>query len=102
MVTVITPDPGKPHVEIPAVQVPIDQGHDVCLPENQAGCVHGVPNPLQFFKVIFNTLIVCGCLGIVGLVNIKIMCRCMGHGGTGNGDGNYCEYPEGDQKSNAK
>ena len=39
--------------------------------------------PLKFFKVVFNTLIVCACLGIAGLVDIKIVCCCLGHGGIG-------------------
>ena len=56
MATVITPDPGKPHVEISAVKVPIDHGHDVCPPKTQASCVHVIPYPFQLFKVIFKLL----------------------------------------------
>jgi len=36
MAAVFTPDPGKPHVEISAVQVSIDHSHDVCPPETKA------------------------------------------------------------------
>lgn len=71
MAAFVTPDPGKPHVEIPAVQVFINHSHDVCPPEAQAGCIHAVPHPFQFFKMIFNTVIVCACLGVTRLVNIQ-------------------------------
>ena len=89
MPTVITPDPGKPHVEVPAVQVPVDLGHDVCPPETHTGCIHCLPNLFQFFKVIFNTFVICTCFRITGLVNIEIMCCCLGHGGTDNSNGLY-------------
>ncbi len=85
MAAFVTPDPGKPHVDIPAVQVFINHGHDVCSPETQAGCIHAVPHPFQFFKMIFNTFIVCACLGVTRLVNIKIICCWLGHGKTDNG-----------------
>lgn len=35
--------------------------------------------------MIFNTFVICACLGIVWLVNIKIMCCCLGQGKTDHG-----------------
>jgi hypothetical protein len=64
--------------------ISINHGHDVCPPEAQAGCVHVIPCPFQFFKMIFTTFVVCACLGITGLINIKIMCCWLDHGETDN------------------
>ncbi len=59
-------------MKITAIQVFIDHGHDICPPESIPKCVHVIPDPFQIFKVIFNTFVVCTCLGITGLVNIKL------------------------------
>jgi len=74
MAAFLTPDPGKPHMEVPAIQVFKNYGHDVCPPEAQAGCIHAVSYPFQFFEMIFDTLIICACLRVPWLINIKIVC----------------------------
>ncbi len=79
MAAFFTSDPGESHMKITAIQIFIDYSHYICPPESISGCIHIVPSPFQIFKVIFNTFVVCTCLGVTGLVNIKFMCCCLGH-----------------------
>ena len=72
--------PGKSHMEVTAIQVSINHSHDVCPSEAQAGCIHIVPRPFKFFKMILNTYLIYACLWISWLVNIKIISCWLGHG----------------------
>jgi hypothetical protein len=92
-----TTDPGKTHMKITAVEISINHRHDVCPPETIPGCIHVIPCPFQLFKMIFNTFVICACPGIAGLVKIKIICCCLGHGGIGSCYKIACEHPEEDQ-----
>jgi len=74
MATFFTADPGEPHMEITATQIFINHSHDVRPPETVPGCVYVVPCLFQFFKMIFETLVICTCLRIAWLMNIKIIC----------------------------
>ncbi len=74
MTAFFTSNPGKPQMEIAAIQVLIDYSDDICPPETVPGSIHIIPCPFQFFKMIFNTFVICACLGVARLVNIKIMC----------------------------
>ena len=72
MPTRFTTDPGKSHMKITAVKISINHRHDIRPPEAVPECIHVVPGPLQFFKVIFNALVICTCLRIARLINIII------------------------------
>jgi hypothetical protein len=63
-----TTDPGKTHMKITAVEISINHRHDVCPPETIPGCIHVIPCPFQLFKMIFNTFVICVCLGIARLI----------------------------------
>ena len=48
-----TTDPGKSHMKITAAKISINHSHDVGPPETVPGCIHIIPGPLKFFKMIF-------------------------------------------------
>ena len=73
-------------MEVPAIQVFKNYGHDVYPPEPQSGCIHAVPQPLRFVEMIFDTLIMGTCLGGTRLINIKIICCGLDLGETGSGE----------------
>ena len=65
-------------MEITVIQVFIDNPHDIGSPQSPAGCIHIVPFPFQFFKMVLNAFVICACFRVALLVNIKIIC-CLGH-----------------------
>jgi hypothetical protein len=70
---------GSTSMEISTVEIFVNHRHDVGAPESILGCVHVIPGPFQLFKMIFDTLVICACLRITRLVNIKMMIVNLGH-----------------------
>jgi hypothetical protein len=68
MTTFFTANPGKTKVKITAIQVLENHSHDICPPEAVPGSIRAIPCPFQLFKMIFNTFVICVCLGIARLI----------------------------------
>jgi hypothetical protein len=63
----------------------VPDSHKVGPPKAVPRGIHIIPCPFQSLKMVFNTFVICACLGIAWLVNIKIMCCWLSHGKTDNG-----------------
>ncbi|OGR22328.1 MAG: hypothetical protein A2277_20650 [Desulfobacterales bacterium RIFOXYA12_FULL_46_15] len=80
MAAILTADSGKTEMQVSTVQIFKDHCHDISSPIAVPGFIHIIPDPLQLFKVIFDTLIICTCLRIARLINIIIVCCRLCHG----------------------
>jgi hypothetical protein len=71
MATILTFDPGKPAVQIPALKISINHVHHIRPPEPVDPLIAIFPNHFQLFKMTFHTTIIVACLWVSWMIDVQ-------------------------------